>query len=168
MARLLQCSTCLTLEKLPDYDGTPEDDVTLDHLIKPHRFPDGEPHIGQLFRGIPDKYLENMESRKKIERDIWQAKADQASFKDTFVEEAGKCFNAHGRPKLGCIDYKDDSKRIGNPALTSGDKAEMKAAGFKQSTRHLCEFCPVHSYVTSSIMSKQLDMPSRRFRRGSR
>lgn len=157
MARLLQCLDCLTLEKLPDYDGPHEIDGALQHALKPHRFPDGQPHTGNLAVGIPDEALENMAAREQIEKEMWGAKAEFASFKDTLVEDAGKCYNGHGRPKLGCIDFQDDKKRLGNAQTKS------KAAG----KVYLCDFCPVKSFVTSQIMQAQLVAPPR-YRRPSR
>lgn len=154
MARLLQCTTCMVLERLPDFDGRAEDDGALNHALLPHRTPDGQPHVGNLFVGIPDKALENMNAREKIEREIWGAKAEFASYKDTLVEDAGKCYSDHGRPKLGCIDFRDDKKRLGNPRTNSGYAGKV----------YLCDFCPVASFVSSQIMYQQLDAPKRRVR----
>ena len=150
MARLLQCTSCLSLEKLPDYDGPPEADAVLIHHLEPHRFPDGQAHIGNLFVGVPDKALENMAAREQIEREIWGAKAEMASFKDTLMEDAQKCYSAHSRPKMGCIDYKDDMKRLGNPVKNQ-----------HVGKVYLCDFCTVHSFVTSKIMSDQLSVVSK-------
>lgn len=145
----------MVLERLPDHDGPEQTDSALHYALIPHRFPDGEAHLGNLFVGIPEEALANMDARATIEREIWGAQAEMASFKDTLVEDAGKCYNAHQRPKLGCIDYKDDSKRLGNPRTKSGYAGKV----------YLCEFCPVHSFVTSEIMRQQLVAPPRRFRR---
>lgn len=131
MARLLQCNSCCSLEKLLDFDGHPDNDAVLQYALKPHRFPDGEPHVGNLFTGIPDAALENMAAREQIEKELWGAKAEFAAFKDTLVEDAAACYNRHQRPKLGCIDYKDDSKRLGNP------RTKSQAAG----KVFLCDFC---------------------------
>jgi hypothetical protein len=139
------------LEKLPDYDGPAETDDALNYALIPHRTPDGVAHIGNLAVGIPDEALENMNAREQIEKEMWGAKAEFASFKDTLVEDAGKCYSAHGRPKLGCVDYKDDKKRLGNPRTKSARAGKI----------YLCDFCVVHSFVTSEIMSQQLSVPRR-------
>lgn len=152
MARLLQCNTCTSLERLPDYDGPAELDGALEHALLPHRFPDGEKHLGMLYRDVPDAALDNMGARDEIQRAIWGEKARLATFKDTLLEDAADCYNKHQRPKMGCHDYRDDSKRLGNPNTRS------QAAG----KVFLCDFCVVHSFVTSKIMAKAVDMPRRR------
>jgi hypothetical protein len=59
--------------------------------------------------------------------------------KDTFQEDAMKCYNRHGRPKgADCIDFCDDSKR-----LTPSD--------WPKNHVYLCHFCPVASSVTTAI-----------------
>jgi hypothetical protein len=159
MARLLQCNTCTSLERLPDYNGPHEADGALQHALLPHRFPDGEKHLGMLYRGVPEAALDNMGARDEIQRAIWKEKANLATFKDTLLEDAALCYSKHQRPKLGCMDYKDDSKRLGTPTTRS------QAAG----KIFLCDFCVVHSFVTSQIMAKEIDVrvqpPRRRTRR---
>jgi hypothetical protein len=118
--------------------------------LEPHRFPDGQKHVGNLFVGVPDKALENMAAREQIEREIWGAKAEMASFKDTFLEDAQKCYSGHGRPKMGCIDYKDDKKRLGNPVKNQ-----------HVGKVYLCDFCVVHSFVTSQIMANELSVATK-------
>jgi len=56
--------------------------------------------------------------------------------KDTYVEDAGYCFNRHRRPKgADCVDYHDDSKRL-TPVTWKGREI------------YLCDFCPVSAAVT--------------------
>lgn len=139
MARLLMCLDCLSLERLPDHEGSADSDGALAHALVPHRFPDGQPHTGNLAVGIPDAALENMAAREQIEKEIWGAKAEFAAYKDTLVEDAAECYNRHLRPKMGCPDFMDDSKRLGNP------RTKSKEAG----VIHLCSFCPMKSVFDS-------------------
>lgn len=146
MARLLMCLDCVSLERLPDHDGSADSDGALAHALIPHRFPDGQPHIGNLAVGIPDAALENMAARTQIEKEMWGAKAEFAAYKDTLVEDAGACYNQHQRPKLGCPDFMDDSKRLGNPRtkdMTLTAKTKHDTAVF------LCQFCPMASVFSS-------------------
>lgn len=58
--------------------------------------------------------------------------------KDTYQEDAGRCFNLHRRPKgADCIDWHDDSRRV-TPASWKGREV------------FLCDFCPVASAVTTA------------------
>lgn len=152
--RLLICHDCTSIEELPDYHGDPRDDHLLEHLVQAHRFPNGEEHIGALADVERDQW-ENPEIRKAIIERIGQYRkpgegggvgAEFYATKDTFREDAIKCFNQHGRPKGGCIDYKDDRKRLGNPTKE----------GWQQGAKiYLCDFCPVKTYVTTEIRHKR-------------
>jgi hypothetical protein len=57
--------------------------------------------------------------------------------KNTYVEDAAKCFTAHRR-QIPCIDWHSDKKRIGNPTKLGWE------AGPKV---YLCDFCVVRSSV---------------------
>jgi len=60
--------------------------------------------------------------------------------KDTYREDAMRCFNLHRRPKgTDCIDWRDDGRK-----LTNRDWPADKAV-------YLCDFCPVASQVTTAI-----------------
>lgn len=59
--------------------------------------------------------------------------------KDTYQEDAMRCYNIHRRPQgTDCIDYHDDSRRL-TPAAWKGREI------------YLCDFCPVSSQVTTAI-----------------
>lgn len=148
--RLLVCYTCATIEKLPPYEGREDEhgvyldyDPVLEHLLKDHQRP--EQHRGRLFL-VDEAAWENMDSRREINSQLFGLEAERVAWKDTLAEDAGKCFNAHKRPKAGCIDWHDDSKRLGSP---SGKRASHAV--------HLCDFCPVRSYVETEIRWKRGD-----------
>lgn len=167
--RLFVCLDCRSIEELPDYEGpmvwneeykidVPAQDDLLEHLIEPHR---QKQHSGHLIH-IEDKDWRDKEARDQI---IQQIKAgaggeglgsEAYAVKDTFQEEALKCFSRHNRPQDGCIDYKDRSKRLGNSILTDEEKSVARREGLKQmQARYLCEFCPVHSnYVQKKQFEK--------------
>lgn len=155
--RLLQCLTCKTLEELPDYQGDPRGDFLLQALVKPHRFPDGNEHFGQLHR-VEKKHWDVPSTRESIEAQI-REKSGHTGFdteyyatKNTFQADAHSCWRAHNR-NPGCSDYKTSSKR-----LTPGTAAERKAAGLPRYNSpkdvFLCNFCPVHSLVVTAAREK--------------
>jgi hypothetical protein len=60
--------------------------------------------------------------------------------KDTYKEDAMRCYNLHRRPKgTDCIDYRDDNRK-----LTGKHWPDDRAVYF-------CDFCPVSSQVTTAI-----------------
>ncbi len=148
--RLLRCDDCLTLEELPDFDGPPEYDTLLITLTSRHQFPNGEPHKGRLIKVEKRAWgLENLKAA--ILEQIWQGSKGLAEFdathyevKQTFHEDAMKCYAQHLRPTEGCPDFNSESK-----ILRPDTKAERKEVGLTQKGMpiiHLCSFCPVRSY----------------------
>ena len=63
--------------------------------------------------------------------------------KDTYREDAMRCYNLHRRPKgADCIDWLTDNRR-----LTPDDGREKHV--------YLCHFCPVASSVTTAMRIKR-------------
>lgn len=157
--RLLHCKVCDSIEELPLFDGLPENDHLLQILVDRHVFPSGEPHIGRLFR-LPLMSWESQEARKEIIKQIkggGSAGIDEFdpefyATRNTFQEDALKCYSAHLRPTDGCPDYNSPSKR-----LLPNTKADRKEVGLVDPAKapgpktYLCQFCPVHSVVQSKI-----------------
>lgn len=143
MPRLVQCMTCLVLEKIPDRPTSirPEDDVLLDDVCERHKFPNGDPHIGNLY-SVDDATWNSLEARTLIEKEIWKDQAEQAATRDTFAEDALKCFSKHHRPEF-CIDWMNDKKRIGNPTKQGWKEGKVRV--------YLCHFCPCASNVRTEI-----------------
>lgn len=177
--RLLICKTCKTIEQLPDYTGPLEQalvpspdgnlierlvppegaDVHLDYLTEPHRR--GE-HEGNLVQ-VPDEQWAVEQVRADVVRQIQEAMAggttgldpEAYALKDTFQEEALKCFAAHRRPQNGCIDWHDRSKRIGNSLLDWSERKLLKKEGITPKKQFLCDFCPVASQVQGKKFEKE-------------
>jgi hypothetical protein len=140
--RLLLCLTCETIEEISDHDGPPESDVLLEELVARHRFGDGSEHMGNLIQVADREYITHRERILSQIREgttgLSEADPDFYAAKNTFQEEAARCFERHRRPDE-CIDYKDKSKQLGNPLRRSQyDPAQR---------RYLCEFCPVEVKV---------------------
>lgn len=149
--RLLLCHDCRTLEELPDFDGPPAADVLLKELAERHRFPDDDRHRGQLLK-IEAEDWKDKTRREAIIEEVWKKagytgmEPEFYATKNTFQEDAAKCFDRHRRPKDGCPDYCDPSKKLGNSTLTTEERNIAKAEGFKpRGAVYLCYFCPVQA-----------------------
>jgi hypothetical protein len=141
MTRLLICRDCRSIEELPDYDGPPEYDVLLDNLVEAHVYPNGEKHFGNMAT-TPDAEWADPYMREQIVKQIASKTTGMESefyaTKNTYVEDALKCYQRHRRPQEeGCNDYRDSKKRIGNPSKMGWEVGPKV---------YLCDFCPYHSY----------------------
>ncbi len=167
--RLLQDITARKCYELPSYTGPADRDVLLADLIErirkedpawshdDERIPiDQQPHAhrGNLMvieREVWDK------RKKEILAEMWRdfGMSDEdvmSTYRNTYAEDANVCFNRHGRPDAGCIDYKEDHKRIGNP--TEGGR------GLRQALAHiapvyLCDFCPAKSWYQTKAFTER-------------
>jgi hypothetical protein len=177
--RLLICHTCKTIEEVPDYDGpleyadVPAPDGTLmkaqvppvgadhllEHISEPHR---RQEHIGQLV-GVDEENWRDTQTRVEILKQIKDQLAggstglhpEAYALKDTFKEDALKCYSKHGRPKDGCVDWHDRSKVLGNSLLTDEERTAARKRGLtSRKKRFLCDFCPVASQVQQKIFDK--------------
>jgi len=143
--------------ELPDYEGHPDGDILLEQLLEkhctcssacrhPHVQKPGERHVGNMMQIDDATYAKR---RTEILKEMWRDYPDMGeedilvSARNTYVEDASACFNRHSRPKMGCIDYRDDKKRIGSPT-----KNRMLA---ELAPVYLCDFCPVKTWVTTEI-----------------
>lgn len=178
--RLLICMDCHTIEELPDYNGPLEtvrvpapdgtmmeaqvppvgEDHLLEHLSEPHR---KQEHRGQLV-SVPEENWRDTQTRVEILKQLRdQLKGastgldpEAYAIKNTFQEDALKCFNAHRRPKDGCIDWESRSKVLGNSLLTEDEKTAARKHGLhSKQKRYLCHFCPVASQVKTKMFDKQ-------------
>jgi hypothetical protein len=150
--RLLICHTCRSIEEVPNFTGPPEHDVLLDHVLEAHRFADGREHIGKLAL-VATKDWEDINRRQAIEAQIKAAVEKSTGLpsefyatRNTYQADALRCYSKHQRPKEGCIDYCDSSKRLGNPTK----------AGWEAGPRvFLCQFCPVETWVRTQVREQK-------------
>jgi len=157
--RLLYCLVCNTMEELPPHDGPSDEDFLLEITLEKHKFPSGDPHVGKLFI-LPVKTWANVESRKAI---IEQLKGNGAqgldaidpdsNFYETkmqFADDAMECWKKHLSPTDNCDDYQSPAKR-----LLPKTAAERKELGLPDPASapgprvYTCNFCPMHSVVTT-------------------
>ncbi len=148
--RLLHCHDCRTLEEIPWFDGPPQYDVLLETVLSRHET-NGHRHIGKLF-DVEKRAWDLPDLRKTIIEQIKGGSSGLAEFdasyydtRDTFREDALKCYSLHLRPKEGCPDYRADSKRL-LPA-TKADRKEVGLTMEGAPKQYLCSFCPVQSHV---------------------
>jgi len=145
--RLLVCRTCKSAEELPDWDGSPADDVLLQLTVERHQNP--EPHLGQLYK-FPVKYWARPDVKESIMAQIREGGSagldvfgtNYYNTKSQFGEDAMTCWKLHNRT-LDCGDYKHDRK-----LLKPGTDKERRDAGLGSSRSpqvYLCDFCPVKS-----------------------
>jgi hypothetical protein len=149
MTRLLICRDCRSIEELPDYDGPVEYDVLLENLVEAHVYPNGEKHFGNMATA-PDAEWADPYMREQIVKQIASKTTGMESefyaTKNTYAEDALKCYSRHHRPDQGCIDWQDSTKRIGNPSKM-GWQVGPKV--------YLCDFCPVASWVATEQHHEQ-------------
>lgn len=139
MPRQLVCYSCETMDRLPDYDGDPQYDMTLIEMINRHLQradnPEPDAHRSNVYK-IDEKDAALIDAESEIQRKMREAGVFIRESRDELKLDALKCFNRHDRPKGGCIDWEDDSKIIGR-----------KIGVAQEDRQYLCHLCPVASHV---------------------
>lgn len=144
--RILFCKQCRSIEELPDYEGRPESDETLEFLVKKH----GTSHQGQLFRIPIGFWLDESYKRRVIDqirggsKGLNELDSTYYDTKNQFQEDAAKCYEAHLRPKGQCPDFMSDKKRL--VPDTGGDRKELGLSPKQGSQVKLCDFCVVRRF----------------------
>lgn len=173
--RLLYCRTCATipgrlppLTEIPDLgyelpEGQP--DPLVQHVIEEHTRMDPLGHGGSQMRDSPFRLMQvsdeewnddkegvikvlNAEN-KKVGFDAWVYESV-----NTYAEDALRCYRDHHRPAEGCIDWWDESKRIGRPT-EEGRSAVADQYKLGERDPHLCQYCPVASWVQTQVNFRQ-------------
>jgi hypothetical protein len=160
--RLLICHSCETIEELPDYEGPPDYDDTLNYRVSAHRFGDGSEHFGVLATVAEEDWHKpsyQHEIRAKIADAVKPGSGsgmgdDFYNIKNTFSQDAMTCWRQHNRTR-DCADWRTDAKR-----LYPDTRADRKAEGMDVKARPntwLCDFCPVTSIYSQKRNSKRGD-----------
>lgn len=150
--RLLQCITCRSIQVIPDWKGHPDEDPYLNDLIAQHGGIEGG-HRANLL-AVEEAEWEKPQVKREIVSRMWSGftgfTPSYYDAKNTFKEDAMKCWTEHRRPGLAsshlCSDYRNPNRRIGNPAYR--DRAKLAQELHDDSIRHsgpkvfLCDFCP--------------------------
>ena len=163
--RLATCLSCRTITKLSGFEGTnPDHDVVLQDWIDRHlhgvpvdEIP-GPLHPGAQvavvdmpeitrspkFFSMPiedqERALERIEGAAvmNLQSELQQMTQQVFEYRDDLRDEAAKCYLRHNSPSYptrGCIDFRDDSKRVGRTRVP----AKLQ--------KHLCDFCPYSSTI---------------------
>jgi hypothetical protein len=148
--RVLFCAYCKTIDEIPDYVGRDENDVLLQDVLERHARAHSHALEGKVFlRGrIAQKAWSDRSARRKIIENVWSILGVKQSnlglgdefyaSRSTFTEDAVKCHIRHSR-SIPCLDWMNDSKRIGNPTKQGWREGQVRV--------YLCHFCPVASHV---------------------
>lgn len=140
------------IEELPDppkgvdpHHIEPGQDPLLDVLVEKHR----NHAPAQLFQ-VPDAdWREHKdEILAEIKKKTTGFEGDFYDVRNTFVDDAMECFRQHARPAEGCSDWYADSKKLTRP---TPEGQRWQRENFKAPTVHLCDFCPVRSWVESQV-----------------
>lgn len=171
--RLATCLSCRTITKLSDFEGTnPEHDVVLQDWIDRHlhgvpvdEIP-GPLHPGAqvaivdmpdimtspAFLNIPiedqERALERIEGEAVIslQSELMRQTQEVFEYRDDLRDEAAKCYLKHHSPSYPgkpCIDFKDDSKRVGRTKVP----AKLQ--------KYLCHFCPYSSTIMVELRRRR-------------
>lgn len=169
--RLLACGQCKTIEPLDPYNGPRElaeqYDVVLNIAVGRHQ--DGVeriPHAPAVLLDVAKSDWDNPNARDQIEQQVRASfsggetglGAEAYAMRDNFREDAMKCWEKHLRTP-SCSEYKADHMRL--VPDTSVERKELGVAAASEYdrnnpelTRHLCEYCPVHSLVQQHLRKK--------------
>lgn len=160
--RVLWCKTCGTIEELPDFVGHPDDDVVLRISVERHRFPSGLEHVGLMFN-VQAKHWYVESARKQIIKQMKGGgseglnEADPTFYdtRNTFAEDALKCYAAHNRPKGGCPDYGSDKKQLVPDTEKDRKDLGLEKAKYVGPKVYLCQWCPVQSFYATKSREKK-------------
>jgi hypothetical protein len=133
--------------RMRDYDGPTEYDMELIELCQRHlgqaSDPNPESHKSVIMRCDEDTWAK-LGDETPIKKELMKNEIEVREVRDDLKVEALKCFTRHNSPKMGCIDYEDESKTIGR-----------KIGIPKENRQYLCHYCPVQSFVTHNIRKKK-------------
>lgn len=160
MPRLLRCMICMSVTKLPDYDGDPTQDRQLAQVCALHQHPEAPEEArrtaGQIFRITQEQY-DKMERITALNREAFE---DQQWFEDTrdqLKDDAYRCWIAHRMPDKnnGCNDCESPSKEIKSDSfLPLGDEKTRS-----RTKQYLCwHGCPYFSGVVIPTIRKRKGM----------
>ena len=174
MPRLLVCHICQTIDELPSISDdlrkelgrTREPEPLLLHAMET-RHNHGPTFSGGAAERIALVQVDDLEWMNNDLRDevLSRFKHEWSGFepelyavRSTFHEDALRCFNRHGRPKEGCIDYCDSSKLLTPNSWHTEAEEQIDKSDLTRITNEtrahrkpvfLCHFCPVQTYVTT-------------------
>lgn len=164
--RIFVCRRCHTVDEIPFNEVPPEGELDpfIERAVQRHQTCGQERGVGgyvpeQVASGdrfvaiVERKHWSNMATRndilKRLSTSSTGFEEEVYAVRNTLQEDALKCYAKHGNPKGGCIDYKDQSKAVGNQFLTDEEKLIRRKSGLiaalkdqkKRKTVYLCDYC---------------------------
>ena len=161
--RLLVCNICQTVTPLPYFDGPNEYDQTGQARAQDHKFGDGRFHpfiVGTVSEKSWDNPRIRPEILAKLSEELTPGEGEGFGqefydVKNTFSEDAMKCWRIDHNRTTDCQDYKTEPKR-----LIPNTQADRRAEGLPSRARDiptnmfLCDFCPYKSVVQTKWVEK--------------
>lgn len=159
--RLVVCTTCSSVEEIPDYEGPWQNDTWLNEKLKGHMLPSGEKTHGEVHVvGIDGNiwmtnkndalaWLSNELTPPGQGLGLGQTLYDA---KDNYSADAMRCWRIDHQRTTNCGDYRSDKKRI-----LPDTAAERKAEGIttKRPNIFLCDFCPYQQIINQRRDSEE-------------
>jgi hypothetical protein len=160
--QILYCSACKETHVIPNA-GIPLDEVNplVEELVLRHTERNPMTHGSEFLEMSPFRlcvvsdqewYADSKACLEKAAQNNTTAGFSSADSqwmydaKDTYSEDALKCFNEHHRPDKSCRDFMSEAKRLGRPTEI-GRTALADVPKKRAQEPHLCHFCPFMSHV---------------------
>lgn len=165
MPRIILCRTCQTIDVIPLWEGRPEDeahDPILEYVVHQHNQKHGEGNADAAMMTVEDKYWDDPRTRsdilKRMEGKFVGFEPSLYDIRDTFAEDALRCYSHHHRPTAGCIDYHEPNKLLDAKLWHSVEDDKVDKSDHKKYDNllpkrpvWLCDWCPVQSWVDTRI-----------------
>lgn len=130
-------------------DGTnimvPMYDPLLEDLVGRHGHGRPDTDVMQFIKVFPvdQATYEKLDVVTELKKELSKQTGHFFEESTYYRDEATKCYNSHGNPEGSCIDYLDDSRRIGSSKIP------------KKYQTFLCHLCPIQqSYINVEIRRK--------------
>lgn len=152
MPRLLRCTICMKINKLPDYDGDPTQDRALIAACEMHAHPEAPEEqrrtAGMLFN-VDQATYDKMERITELNKERFADQQWAYDTRDQLKADAYTCWLRHLMPHKdqGCSDFESDTKLLPNP-VAKGQPAAKR--------QYLCWYCPfTHGAVIPKLREKK-------------
>lgn len=120
----------------------PEFDPVLEDVVGRHGHDRPDTEVMQFIKVFPvdQATYEKMDVVTELKKELAEQTGEFFEEATYYRDEAVKCYNQHHNPQGTCIDYLDDSKRLGSSEIP------------KQYQTFLCHMCPIQqSYINVEL-----------------
>lgn len=130
-------------------DGTPilvpQYDPLLEDIVGRHGHGRPDTDVMQFIKVFPvdPETYAKMDVVTELKKELQTVTGQFYEESTYYRDEATRCYNKHGNPEGSCIDYLDDSKRIGSSQIP------------RKYQTFLCHMCPIQqSYINVELRRK--------------